>query len=216
MLAALEITSGVLQGYYSPLYTDIARHLDIKDADVNWFEAAQLVVSAIVVPGLARLADLVDAKRVLLVSTAVTACGAWGAALAPNFWTYLVAWSITGAYVVWLPLEIALVHRRTDGDAARTHSAAAVLVFALEIGVMACALCSGALAGVIGVQGLLCVPAAAVTLCFVVVLLGVPNEPGSGKGGFDVRGLGLFAVALGGILGGLLTLRVRGGLDVVP
>lgn len=34
-LAFVEFTSGILQGYYTPLLTDIARHLDIHDADVN-------------------------------------------------------------------------------------------------------------------------------------------------------------------------------------
>ena len=55
-LICVELASGVLQGYYTPIFTDIARHLSIKDADVNWFEAAQLIVSALVVPLLARLA----------------------------------------------------------------------------------------------------------------------------------------------------------------
>jgi len=35
-LAFVEFTSGVLQGYYTPMLTDIARHLRIHDADVNW------------------------------------------------------------------------------------------------------------------------------------------------------------------------------------
>src|SRR5689334_13385625 len=72
-LVCVEIASGILQGYYTPIYSDIARHLDIHDADVNWFEAAQLVVSALVVPVLARLGDLVGHRNVLLLSTAVTA-----------------------------------------------------------------------------------------------------------------------------------------------
>ena len=54
-LVCVELASGVLQGYYTPIYSDIADHLSIKYADVNWFEAAQLVVSALVVPPLARL-----------------------------------------------------------------------------------------------------------------------------------------------------------------
>ena len=67
-LVCVELASGVLQGYYTPIYSDIADHLSIKDADVNWFEAAQLVVSALVVPPLARLGDLVGHKKVLLLS----------------------------------------------------------------------------------------------------------------------------------------------------
>lgn len=62
-LVVVELTSGVIQGYFTPLYTDIARHLGIHDADVNWFEAAQLLVSAVTVPVLARLGDIVGHKR---------------------------------------------------------------------------------------------------------------------------------------------------------
>ena len=69
----------VLQGYYTPIFSDIADHLSIADADVNWFEAAQLIVSALVVPPLARLGDMVGHKKVLLLSTAVTALGIVGA-----------------------------------------------------------------------------------------------------------------------------------------
>jgi hypothetical protein len=53
-LVCVELASGVLQGYYTPIYKDIAAHLDIPDASVNWFEAAQLIVSALAVPVLAR------------------------------------------------------------------------------------------------------------------------------------------------------------------
>ena len=53
-LAAVEIASGVLQGYYTPIYSDIADHLRIADGDVNWFEAVQLIVSALAVPVLSH------------------------------------------------------------------------------------------------------------------------------------------------------------------
>ncbi len=57
-LFLVEIVSGILQGYYIPLIPDLAEHLGIRDADFNWFEAAQLLFSAIVVPVLAKLGDL--------------------------------------------------------------------------------------------------------------------------------------------------------------
>src|SRR6476469_4807653 len=83
-LCLVELTSGVLQGYYTPILTDIARHLGIHDADVNWFEAAQLMVSALAVPVLAKLGDMYGHKRILMVSTLVTAMASWGVALAPG------------------------------------------------------------------------------------------------------------------------------------
>ncbi|MET0999460.1 MAG: MFS transporter, partial [Marmoricola sp.] len=105
-LVCVEIASGILQGYYTPIFSDIADNLSIADADVNWFEAAQLIVSALAVPILARLGDLIGHRQVLLISTAVTALASFAVALAPNFSLFLVAWAIQGFYVVWLPLEV--------------------------------------------------------------------------------------------------------------
>src|SRR3954462_1795081 len=109
-LVFVEFTSGVLQGYYIPLLTDVARHLGIHDADVNWLEAAQLMLSAIAVPILAKLGDLHGHRRMLLVSAAVAAAstglivaalelgaivgalggGQVGSVLAEQFWLVLL------------------------------------------------------------------------------------------------------------------------------
>ena len=57
-LVLVEFASGILQGYYTPIYPQIADHLSISEGDINWFEAAQLIVSALCIPLLARLGDL--------------------------------------------------------------------------------------------------------------------------------------------------------------
>ena len=69
---------------------------------------------------LARLGDLVGARNVLLLSTAVTALGSWILAFAPGFTTFLIGFAIQGAYVVWLPMEVAIVYRRTSGTGPRS------------------------------------------------------------------------------------------------
>ena len=68
----VEIVSGILQGFYVPLFSDIVIHLGIRDADVNWFEAGQLLLSALVVPILAKLGDMFGHKRILLVAAVLT------------------------------------------------------------------------------------------------------------------------------------------------
>jgi MFS family permease len=216
-LVCVELASGVLQGYYTPIYSDIADHLSIRDADVNWFEAAQLVVSALVVPPLARLGDLVGHKKVLLLSTAVTALGSWVLAFAPGFTTFLVGWAIQGAYVVWLPLEISIIHRRTAGEgpdngrqALLTRRGAAVLVGALELAVIVGALTSGALVEATSMGFLLALPAIVVTAVLPVVWFGIEDLPGRATGGYDWGGLGLVTVALGLVMGGLVAIRVQG------
>jgi MFS family permease len=212
-LVCVELASGILQGYYTPIYSDIADHLGIIDADVNWFEAAQLIVSALVVPPLARLGDLVGHRKVLLLSTVVTAIGSWILALAPNFSTFLIGWAVQGAYIVWLPLEIAIIHRRTAGTGRQsqlTRRAAAVLVGALELAVIVGALTSGALVGATSMNVLLTLPAIAVTLCLAAIWFGVEDDPGQGTGGYDWTGLALLTAALGLVMAGLVVIRLDG------
>ena len=62
-LVCVELASGILQGYYTPIWQDVANHLGIRDADVNWFEAAQLIVGALVIPFLARLGTSSGTRR---------------------------------------------------------------------------------------------------------------------------------------------------------
>ncbi|WP_230486929.1 MFS transporter [Nocardioides anomalus] len=212
-LVCVELASGVLQGYYTPVYSDIADHLSIADADVNWFEAAQLVVSALVVPPLARLGDLVGHKKVLLLSTAVTAVGSWVLAVAPSFTTFLIGWAVQGAYVVWLPLEIAIIHRRTAGtgrQALLTRRAAAILVGALELAVIIGALTSGALVEATSMGVLLALPAVVVTVVLVVIWFGIEDDAGQATGGYDWGGLALVTAAIGLVMGGLICIRVQG------
>ena len=108
----VEFVSGIIQGYYVPLFSDIVIDLGIHDSDVNWFEAAQLLLSAIVVPILAKLGDMYGHKRILLISSILTAAASWWLVFAGDFWTFLIAWALQGFYVVWLPLEVALIFER--------------------------------------------------------------------------------------------------------
>jgi MFS family permease len=212
-LVCVELASGILQGYYTPIWQDVAKHLGIRDADVNWFEAAQLIVGALVIPLLARLGDLVGHKKVLLLSTLVTALGSWILALAPSFTTFLIGFAIQGAYVVWLPMEVAIIHRRTADtgrQALLTRRSAAVLVGALELAVIIGALTSGALVESTSMTVLLMLPAVAVTTCFFVILFGIENRPGASTGGLDVPGLGLVTLVLGLVMAGLIAVRLQG------
>lgn len=212
-LVFVEITSGIIQGFYTPLLTDIARYFGVPDADVNWLEGGQAMVAAIVIPAFAKLGDMVGHRRMLLVSTAVTAVASAAMPLTGNFWLFLVAWSLQGFYIVWLPLETALIYSRaraTGHAAAITRRAAGFLVAALEIGVIVAALAAGQLIGVVGLPYLLWIPAIAVAACFVIIWFGVSESPELHGGRFDYTGLFLVALALLGFTGGLFLLRVNG------
>jgi MFS family permease len=212
-LVCVELASGVLQGYYTPIYKDIAGHLDIRDASVNWFEAAQLIVSALAVPLLARLGDLVGARNVLLLSTAFTALGSWILAFAPGFTTFLIGFAIQGAYVVWLPMEVAIVYRRTTGSGRRnqlTRRAAGILVGALELSVIIGAVTSGALVDATSMTVVLMIPAVVVSLVFVVIWFGIERDPARAGGRVDLGGLGLITLVIGFVMAGLIAIRLQG------
>jgi MFS family permease len=215
-LVCVELASGVLQGYYTPIYQDIAHHLSIQDASVNWFEAAQLVVSALAVPFLARLGDLIGARNVLLLSTAVTALGSWILVFAPGFTTFLIGFAIQGAYVVWLPMEVAIVYRRTSVGAMMTRRdrltrrAAGILVGALELAVIIGAVTSGALVGATSFTVVLMVPAIVVTVALLVIWCGIERDSPSGGGRIDLGGLALISLSIGLVMGGLIAVRLQG------
>jgi MFS family permease len=223
-LAFVEFTSGIIQGYYTPLYHDIAIFLGVTDPELNWLEAAQLAASAIAVPAFAKLGDLVGHRRMLLISTGITAVASLTLAFSGVFWLFLIAWAVQGFYTVWLPLEIAIVFTRSqshDRPSAVTRRAAGFLVGALEIGAIAGALSSGALDGVLPLQVILLVPAIAVVACFVVVLFGVKESADAiarraTRSGFDTGGLVLVSLALLGITGGLSLLRLNGPASPWP
>jgi MFS family permease len=214
-LFLLEFVSGILQGFYIPLIPTLIKHLNIETASYNWFEAAQLLLSAIVVPILAKLGDMYGHKRILLISTILTALASWGLVLAGDFTTYLIAFALQGFYVVWLPLEVALIFdkgRRSGRSASQTRRAAGFLVVALEAGAIAGDLAGGNLIDVFNnnVPLTLMIPAIAVSLVFFAILFGVPeSEPLPGRtldaGGFVMLTLGLLLIT-----GGLAFLRIEG------
>ncbi|MFV0428842.1 MAG: MFS transporter [Arachnia sp.] len=221
-LALVEVTSGIIQGYYTPILSDIARHLSIHDADVNWFEAAQLMVSGLSVPILAKMGDLWGHKYILLVATAITAAASFAVALAPTFATFLVAWALQGVYTVWLPLEVAIIYlaarraRRPDAPG-ETRRAAGLLVFALEAGVIAGALAGGALVEIIGAfELMLARPAFAVTACRDAIRRFVPQTPPSASGRLDWAGIGWLTASLVSLTAGLTLLRTVGPTSPLP
>ena len=214
-LFLVELVSGMLQGYYVPLVPDLVKHLGIHSADYNWFEAAQLLLSAIVVPPLAKFGDMIGHKKILLISTVLTAGATWWMAFAGSFPTFLIAFALQGFYVVWLPLEIALIFdrgRRTGTAATQTRRSAGFLVVALELGAIIGALLGGRLLGAFGnnVSVTLIVPAIAVTLVFLAIYFGVPESTPLPGRTLDATGFAVFTLGLLLVTGGLVFLRANG------
>jgi MFS family permease len=216
----VELVSGILQGYYVPLFSDIVVELGIHDSDVNWFEAAQLLLSALVVPVLAKLGDMYGHKRILLIAAILTAGATWWLAFADSFSTFLIAWALQGFYVVWLPLEIALIFERgraQNRGVSLTRRAAGLLVVGLQAGAIIGALAAGRIFAATGdLTVTLIVPAVAVTLVAVVIWLWVPESTPQPGRSLDTWGFVILAWGLLLVTGALAWMRMIGELDLGP
>ncbi|HEY9499435.1 MAG TPA: MFS transporter [Terrimesophilobacter sp.] len=216
----VEFVSGILQGFYVPLIPDLVKYLGIKDADFNLFEGAQLLLSALVVPILAKLGDMYGHKKILLVATVLTAGATWWLAFAGDFTSFLVAWTLQAFYVVWLPLEIALIFdkgRRSGRAASSTRKAAGLLIVGLEAGAIAGALGSSAIFDAFGgaadlqnsVVPTMMVPAIAVSLVFFVILFGVPESESLPDRRLDWVGFSILTIGLLLVTSGLTFLKLN-------
>lgn len=215
----VELVSGILQGYYVPLFSDIVVKLGIHDSDVNWFEASQLLLSALVVPILAKLGDMYGHKKILLIAAILTAGATWWLAFATSFWSFLVAWALQGFYVVWLPLEIALIFergRRQSRGVSTTRRAAGLLVVGLQAGAIIGALAAGRIftATNENLTTTLMVPAIAVTLIALVIWLGVPESTPEPGRSLDTWGFVILAWGLLLVTGGLAWMRMIGEMSL--
>ena len=215
----VELVSGILQGYYVPLFSDIVVKLGIHDSDVNWFEASQLLLSALVVPILAKLGDMHGHKKILLIAAILTAGATWWLAFATSFWSFLVAWALQGFYVVWLPLEIALIFergRRQSRGVSTTRRAAGLLVVGLQAGAIIGALAAGRIftATNENLTTTLMVPAIAVTLIALVIWFGVPESTPEPGRSLDTRGFVILAWGLLLVTGGLAWMRMIGEMSL--
>ena len=215
----VELVSGILQGYYVPLFSDIVVKLGIHDSDVNWFEASQLLLSALVVPILAKLGDMYGHKKILLIAAILTAGATWWLAFATSFWSFLVAWALQGFYVVWLPLEIALIFergRRQSRGVSTTRRAAGLLVVGLQAGAIIGALAAGRIftATNENLTTTLMVPAIAVTLVALVIWFGVPESTPEPGRSLDTWGFVILAWGLLLVTGGLAWMRMIGEMSL--
>ena len=220
-LVFVEFTSGVLQGYYIPLLTDIARHLGIHDADVNWLEAAQLMLSAIAVPILAKLGDLLRPPPDAAGLGRGHRGGHRRAGVRADFPVFLVAWAVQGVYAAWLPLQVALIWYRSRGladPAAQTRRATGLIVAALQFGAIVGALAGGQVGSAFADQFwlVLLVPGFLVLGVCAVVALRVPESEDREAGTVDVTGAALLSVVLLVITGGLTFVRVNGAGELWP
>ncbi|MEU0412983.1 MFS transporter [Streptomyces griseorubiginosus] len=198
----VELSSGIIQGFLSPLLKGLTDTLHVTAADLNWVSIAALLASVAFTPVLSRLGDLHGHRRILRWTLAIVLTGSVLVGLSRSFETLLVGQVLQGALAGFFPLLVGILRHRTDESAARRG-----------IGVMVAALVGGMVLGLIA-SGLvaqyvdsptaaLWVPAVAVSLALIVSWPLLPESEHRPGGSVDWLGGVLLCVGLVSVLLGL-------------
>ncbi|MGF6832475.1 MFS family permease [Paenarthrobacter sp. TE4293] len=199
-MVVLELSSGLLQGWFNPLLGQIAQRFEVSPASLNWINLVYLLVSVVCVPVIAKLGDRFGHKRVLVAAVAAVAIGSIVVAIAPNFFVLLLGRAIQAPLACFLPLEFAIVRSRGGEKAGKGIG---LLVGALTFGATLGLLLSGGLAQVMPLQGVLWVPAVLMTLCIPIVIFLVPETTERVSGSIDWLGAALLSIGLIVLLAGI-------------
>ncbi|MFD6531872.1 MFS transporter [Streptomyces sp. NPDC060184] len=202
LLVFFEATSGFLQVGLAPLLPDLADHLSIGSASLNWVVSVQLLAAAVCVPLFGRLGDLYGHRRMLRIALALIAAGTLTVALAPDYPVLLAGRVLQGPIAALLPLEIALVRDRLP--VAEARRAIARLVGALTLGAMAGGVVMGLVDSAFGSLRLtLLVPAVLAAACVPVSFVAVPESRSRAGGRVDRAGVVLLGAAMIALLAGV-------------
>lgn len=208
-LVFVELASGLLQGWYTPLFGEIARHTHVSDAEITWFVVVQTLSAAVSVPVLSRLGDVFGHRRILRIAMIAVFAGVLIVAFSPNYGLVLFGRVLMGPLAVWLPLEVALVHSKIKGETAR--KAIGFLVSALTLGVLIGTLGVGLASTLISnLTGVLLVPAAFLAISIVAVFLFVPESASRTHTRLDFMGFAGLALVMITLLWGLRQAQTTG------
>lgn len=200
-LLFVELSSGFLQGYYTPLFGALVSHWEITDATITWFVTAQTLAAGVSVPVLAKLGDIFGHRRILRLAIIAVAVGAALVALSPNFTLALVGRVLCGPLAVWLPLEIAIVHSRLTQASARR--AIGLLVGSITLGAVLGSVAAGQAAKIPNMTIVLLIPVIMLALCIVAVFVAVPESTERANPKIDGVGFAGLAVFMLLLLWGL-------------
>ena len=196
-LLILQVVNGFVQGYYTPLLPNIARHVHVSVEAMNWFQSSQAMAAAVLVPLLSRLGDLVGSRKVLRWSLVAVFVGTLVIALVPSFPVMLLARILHGPIGVWLPLSIAIVYLRLSEQS--SGRAITILTGALTAGIVLGTIAAGAVyTATSNMVVTLLVPAIAILIGAYGVFFGLPKDVDFGTGRVDwlgFAGLGLVMAA---------------------
>ncbi|MFE5616266.1 MFS transporter [Streptomyces sp. NPDC056524] len=203
----VELSSGITQGFLSPILRGLTDTLKVSAADLNWISIANLLSSVAFTPVLSRMGDLYGHRRTLRWNLAIVLLGSVLVGVSRDFSTLLAGQVLQGAFAGFFPLLVGILRNRS-GRAAESRKGISVMVAALVGGLALGLVTSGLVArSVDSPTAALWVPAVATSIALAVSWRLLPESDHRPGGRIDWTGgillcVGLLAVMLGLGLGG--------------
>ncbi|WP_328940844.1 MFS transporter [Streptomyces sp. NBC_00250] len=209
-VALVELSSGITQGFLSPLLKGLTDTLKVTAADLNWISIANLLASVAFTPVLARMGDLHGHRRVLRWNLAIVIAGSVLVGLSRSFPVLLAGQILQGAIAGFFPLLVGILRNRPEGGDAESRRGISHMVAALIGGLTLGLLSSGFIAASVdSPTAALWVPAIGVTLALVVSWPLLPESDYRPGGSVDWAGALLLSI-------GLVALMLALGLGGTP
>ncbi|MGA5221892.1 MFS transporter [Streptomyces koyangensis] len=192
VLAFAGTTAAIMQTLVTPLIAELPRILSTSASDATWVITVTLLVSAVCVPVVGRLGDLLGKRRMLLACSVPLMAGSVVCALASSVVPMIVGRGLQGMGMGMVPLGIALLRDVVPKE--RLSSSIALVSASMGIGGGLGLPLSAAVAQYADWRVLFWGSAALAAVIAVLIWFVVPSIPASAKGQrFDAAG----AVGLG-------------------
>ncbi|MCF2533683.1 MFS transporter [Yinghuangia soli] len=198
-VVVVEIVSGSLQSFLTPLFRILSERLDVTAAQLNWVSIANLLSSAVFAPVLSRMGDLYGHRRILRANLAIILVGSLMVALARDFELLLAGQVLQGSLSGLFPLLVGIL--RNHGGEAENRKGIGLMVAAIGIGSGVGLVGSGLVAEYAdNPTSALWVPVAAVAIAVGIAQFVLPETTDRPGGRIDWLGGVLIGAGLVGVL----------------
>lgn len=138
-LVLVELFSGVLQIYFTPVYASLATKFGVGIGTLSWALTGFTLAGAVSTPVFAKLGDVYGHRKILRIQVAIVAAGSVLIAAAPSFSVLVLGRVLQGMFPAYLPLMFGMVRERYDqADTRRAISyLTSILIFGVVFGLIA-------------------------------------------------------------------------------
>ena len=177
-----------------PLIPEWPKLLHTSEGNASWLVTATLLAGAVVTPILARLADMVGKRKIMLVALAALIVGSGLGIVFDSFGVLVLARTLQGVGASLIPIGISIL--RDELPRERVGGAVAIMSATLGIGSAVGLPLAGVLVEHFSWHALFVVSAVMGVVMLVGVITVVPESPVKAAGRFDLLGAIGLSVAL--------------------